>query len=303
MGSSEKRVDGGVLPIMRCGSAQSMCLALVALSLPTYAASVVTPRGTVISGVQRALRSRSSRITCVMSAEGSAAVSSAGAALPEQAVYFVMGGPGSGKGTQCAKLTERYGMVHLSAGDLLRAEVASGSKLGQEISSIIDQGQIVRSETTVALLRNAMAGESGPFLIDGFPRSLENLEAFEADVGNAAFMLFLKVSEEEMEKRLLKRGETSGRSDDNRETIVKRFRAFHESSIPVVNSLAERGMLREVDAGASEDVVFERVCEAFSDQDLDEQDTSAAGASAPHAATAGIGEAPPPAGFVWGGEY
>ena len=115
----------------------------------------------------------------------------------------------------------------------------------------------------MALLRNAMAGESGPFLIDGFPRSLENLEAFEADVGNAAFMLFLKVSEEEMEKRLLKRGETSGRSDDNRETIVKRFRAFHESSIPVVNSLAERGMLREVDAGASEDVVFERVARPF----------------------------------------
>ena len=266
-----------------------MCLALVALSLPTYAASVVTPRGTVISGVQRALRSRSSRIS-VMSAGRLSSRLLCWSCSAEQAVYFVMGGPGSGKGTQCAKLTERYGMVHLSAGDLLRAEVASGSKLGQEISSIIDQGQIVRSETTVALLRNAMAGESGPFLIDGFPRSLENLEAFEADVGNAAFMLFLKVSEEEMEKRLLKRGETSGRSDDNARRSSSAFVPSMSRPSPWSTASRERGMLREVDAGASEDVVFERVCEAFSDQDLDEQDTSAAGASAPHAATAGIGE-------------
>ena len=94
----------------------------------------------------------------------------------------------------------------------LSHEVASGSTLGTEIKAVIDQGQIVKSETTVALLRNAMAGKSGPFLIDGFPRSLENLEAFEAEMGPAAFMLFLEVSEDEMETRLLKRGATSGLS-------------------------------------------------------------------------------------------
>ncbi len=155
--------------------------------------------------------------------------------------------------------------------DALRVqEVASGSALGQEISAVINQGQIVKSETTVALLRSAMAGHSGPFLIDGFPRSLSNLEAFEAEMGSAAFMLFLEVSEAEMEARLLKRGLSSGRSDDNRDTIVKRFRTFVSDSMPVVESLRARDLVRLVDADASEEEVFARVCEAFADQNLDE---------------------------------
>jgi len=184
-------------------------------------------------------------------------------------VYFVMGGPGSGKGTQCEKLVDRFGMVHLSAGDLLRAEVASGSKLGKDIRSVIDQGKIVQSETTVELLRAGMAGERGPFLIDGFPRSVSNLEAFEAEIGTCCFMLFLRVSESEMEARLLKRGESSGRSDDNRETIAKRFRTFVEDSMPVVDSLEARNLLRTVDADADMQVVFERVCEQFADEELE----------------------------------
>ena len=196
-------------------------------------------------------------------------------------VYFVMGGPGSGKGTQCARLAGRFeGMVHLSAGDLLHAEVASGSSLGKEIKATIDQGQIVRSETTVALLHKGMAGKPGPFLIDGFPRSLENLEAFEAHgsgANAAVFMLFLDVSEEEMERRLLQRGETSGRSDDNRETIIKRFRAFRESSMPVVDLHKERGMLRAIDADAEEAAVFSRVCEAFADQGLETRSPEGSG--------------------------
>ena len=191
------------------------------------------------------------------------------AAESEPLVYFVMGGPGSGKGTQCEKLVSRYGMVHLSAGDLLRAEVASGSELGQEISAVIDQGKIVQSETTVELLRAGMKGKPGPFLIDGFPRSIANLEAFEAEIGSAAFMLFLQVSEEEMEARLLKRGESSGRSDDNHETILKRFRTFVEDSMPVVDNLEGRDLLRKVDAGAEQSVVFDRVCAAFADQGLE----------------------------------
>jgi adenylate kinase family enzyme len=181
-----------------------------------------------------------------------------------------MGGPGSGKGTQCARLVERYGMVHLSAGDLLREEVASGSALGNEISAIIREGQIVKSETTVALLRSAMSGRDGPFLIDGFPRSISNLEAFEAEMGQAAFMLFLEVSEAQMEKRLLNRGRTSGRSDDNRDTITKRFRTFVCDSMPVIDALRERDCVRFVDAGGSPDEVFASVCEAFADQQLDE---------------------------------
>jgi len=215
------------------------------------------------------------RLACVLHAAHSSerqdegAAAAAVAAPSESTVYFVMGGPGSGKGTQCARLVERYGMIHLSAGELLRQEVRSGSELGREISAVIDQGKIVASETTVRLLQNAMGGERGPFLIDGFPRSISNLEAFEATFGSAAFMLFLQVSESEMESRLLKRGATSGRSDDNRETIVKRFRTFLDDSMPVVDRLASADAVRTIDADASEEVVFGRVCDAFSDQDLE----------------------------------
>ena len=120
----------------------------------------------------------------------------------------------------------------------------------------------------MALLRSAMAGLSGPFLIDGFPRSLSNLEAFEAEMGPATFMLFLEVSEAEMEARLLKRGLSSGRSDDNRDTIVKRFRTFLSESMPVVETMRARDLVRIVDAGASEEEVFSRVCDAFDDQEL-----------------------------------
>merc|ERR1719327_214259 len=153
-----------------------------------------------------------------------------GAGAP--AIYFVMGGPGSGKGTQCEKLVESYGMVHLSAGDLLRAEVRSGSEEGRKIARVIEEGKIVASETTVGLLRKAMSESDGPFLIDGFPRSLSNLRAFEEVVTPCKFMLFLEVSEAEMEARLINRGLSSGRSDDNAETIRKRFRTFVEESMP-----------------------------------------------------------------------
>jgi len=186
----------------------------------------------------------------------------------EPTIFFVMGGPGSGKGTQCEKLVETYGMVHLSAGDLLRQEVRSGSEEGRAIARVIEEGKIVVSETTVGLLRKAMAGSSGPFLIDGFPRSLSNLRAFEEGVSACKFMLFLEVSEAEMEARLLNRGLSSGRSDDNSETIRKRFRTFLDESVPVIDELDGRGVVHRVSAEASPDDVFERVQSAFADQPL-----------------------------------
>ena len=124
---------------------------------------------------------------------GGAVPSMLAATETKPAIYFVMGGPGSGKGTQCEKLIESYGMVHLSAGDLLRAEVKSGSAEGKKIAKIIEEGKIVVSETTVGLLRKAMSQADGPFLIDGFPRSMSNLQAFEAELGPCEFMLFLEV--------------------------------------------------------------------------------------------------------------
>ena len=183
-------------------------------------------------------------------------------------IYFVMGGPGSGKGTQCEKLTQNYGMVHLSAGDLLRAEVKSGSAEGKKIAKIIEEGKIVVSETTVGLLRKAMSQSDGPFLIDGFPRSLSNLRAFEERMGPCAFMLFLELGEAEMESRLIKRGATSGRSDDNAETIRKRFRTFNADSMPVIEELQKLDAVRFVSADGSVEEVFQRVLAAFAGEPL-----------------------------------
>ncbi|KAG9390220.1 Adenylate kinase/UMP-CMP kinase [Carpediemonas membranifera] len=159
-------------------------------------------------------------------------------------VIFVLGGPGSGKGTQSAFLVKRFPEIcHLSAGDLLREEVADkNSELGEEISYMIKNGLIVRAEVTVKLLQNAMAKnpEKKLFLIDGFPRAIEQAECFEKMVGTCKFVLFLDVPEDVMRDRLLERGKTSGRTDDNVESIIKRFRTYRETTMPVIELYRER---------------------------------------------------------------
>lgn len=158
-------------------------------------------------------------------------------------VLFVLGGPGAGKGTQCANLVRDYHFTHLSAGDLLRAEQdRAGSEFGDLIKSYIKDGKIVPMEVTVQLLENAMAdvvekdpSQKGKFLIDGFPRKMDQALKFEEAVCPSKFVLFFDCPEEEMQRRLLERGKTSGRSDDNAESIKKRFKTFVETSMPVVN--------------------------------------------------------------------
>lgn len=179
-------------------------------------------------------------------------------------VIFVLGGPGSGKGTQCARIVEHYGFTHLSAGDLLRAEINSGSENGTMIQNMIKEGKIVPSEVTVKLLQRAMK-ESGnyKFLIDGFPRNEENRAAFEEVTQIAPeFVLFFDCPEEEMERRLLSRNQ--GRVDDNVETIRKRFKVFVESSMNVVEYYDSMGKVHKIDAAKPVDIVFDAVKEMFS---------------------------------------
>lgn len=178
-------------------------------------------------------------------------------------VVFVLGGPGSGKGTQCARIVENYGFTHLSAGDLLRAEINSGSQYGAMIQNTIKEGKIVPSEVTVGLLQKAMQ-ESGndKFLIDGFPRNEENRSAFEGVTGiEPEFVLFFDCSEEEMERRLMNRNQ--GRVDDNIDTIRKRFKVFVESSLPVVQQYERRGKLRKINASREIEEVFRSVQPLF----------------------------------------
>ncbi|KAG0015563.1 hypothetical protein BGZ80_009782 [Entomortierella chlamydospora] len=185
--------------------------------------------------------------------------------LQNTTVIFVLGGPGAGKGTQCENLVRDFGFVHLSAGDLLRAEQERpGSQYGELIKSYIKEGKIVPMEVTIALLENAMlASGQTRFLIDGFPRKMDQALKFEEAVVPSAFTLYFECPEEVMLKRLMKRGETSGRADDNIESIKKRFRTFTETSYPVIEHYNKSGKVHTVSCVDSPEVVYSRVKAIF----------------------------------------
>ncbi|XP_036410098.1 UMP-CMP kinase [Megalops cyprinoides] len=181
-------------------------------------------------------------------------------------VVFVLGGPGAGKGTQCAKIVENYSYTHLSAGDLLRAERGrEGSEFGQLIDNYIKEGKIVPVEITINLLRKAMEetmqqdSERFRFLIDGFPRNQDNLQGWckvmegKADV---KFVLFFNCSNEVCIDRCLERGKSSGRTDDNRESLEKRIQTYLYSTRPVIEQYEKQGKVHTVDASRSVDEVF-----------------------------------------------
>jgi len=184
-------------------------------------------------------------------------------------VICVLGGPGAGKGTQCAKLVQDFDFCHLSAGDLLRAEQHSGSsQYGLLIQNCIREGTIVPKEVTIKLLENAMraqleknisgvgwGGGQGRFLIDGFPRKMDQALKFEEDVCKSSLILFFTTTEEVMLNRLLERGKTSGREDDNVESIKKRFRTYQKDTMPVIDYYTKLKKVSEVDSSPPIDEV------------------------------------------------
>lgn len=182
-------------------------------------------------------------------------------------VIFVLGGPGAGKGTNCARLANEGGFVHLSAGDLLRAERKTGSKDAALINSYIKDGKIVPVEITVGLIRNAMLAEgkkgNSLFLIDGFPRNANNLEGWEkvmdAEDVKIRGCLVLSCPEEVLTSRLLERGKTSGRVDDNIESIKKRLATFENESKPIIDVFSKRGKVRTVISDASMEEVYQKI--------------------------------------------
>lgn len=189
-------------------------------------------------------------------------------------VVYVLGGPGAGKGTQCEYLVRDFGFKHLSAGDLLRAEQdRPGSEFGDMIKDYIRNGQIVPMEVTIQLLENAMRDTMDnegifKFLIDGFPRKLDQATKFEEAVVPSKFTLFYDLQENVMHDRLIKRGETSGRSDDNEESIKKRFKTFVETSMPVVDMFEKDGRVVNVDASKSKEEVYAATKKALAERDL-----------------------------------
>nr|XP_005168739.1 adenylate kinase isoenzyme 1 isoform X1 [Danio rerio] len=193
------------------------------------------------------------------SSKSAAAVMKPDDKIKNAKIVFVVGGPGSGKGTQCEKIVAKYGYTHLSSGDLLRAEVASGSERGKQLQAIMQKGELVPLDTVLDMIKDAMiakADVSKGYLIDGYPREVKQGEEFEKKIGAPALLLYIDAKGETMVKRLMKRGETSGRADDNEETIKKRLDLYYKATEPVIAFYEQRGIVRKINSELPVDEVF-----------------------------------------------
>ncbi|KAI8901512.1 adenylate kinase-domain-containing protein [Globomyces pollinis-pini] len=163
-------------------------------------------------------------------------------------ITFVLGGPGSGKGTQCERLAAEFNLVHLSTGDLLREQVSQQTPLGLEAEILMKEGKMVPHGLLLEILRDKIEKNfsANGFLIDGFPRNMEQAHEFERMIGPCRSVLAYQCSFETLERRLLERGKTSGRADDNLDTIKKRFKTFQEQSKPVIDYYKAKGNCTEI---------------------------------------------------------
>ena len=180
-------------------------------------------------------------------------------------VVFVLGGPGAGKGTQCARAAETYNAAHISAGDLLREEQADpASEHGQLITACIAKGEIVPEAITIQLIKNKISILGAKrVLLDGFPRNMENLDGWFRlaydDHSLQGVLLFEVKDRDELMRRVLDRGKSSGRADDNEETMMKRFKVYEESTLPVIRRLEIDSTVRTIDASQSIEQVWAQV--------------------------------------------
>ncbi|CAL3966068.1 unnamed protein product [Diplocarpon coronariae] len=180
-------------------------------------------------------------------------------------VIFVLGGPGAGKGTQCARLTKHYPVCHFSIGDMMRAETLKpASPYAELIHANILEGRVGPPAMAVGMLKTAMEekyreeGETA-FIIDGFPRRIEQAPLFATTICEPAAVLFLDCAEDVQEKRLAGRRATSGRVDDAARTIPKRFNVFREMTMPVVEYYTAQNKVVQVDASKDRSAVYREV--------------------------------------------
>ena len=180
---------------------------------------------------------------------------------------ILCGAPGSGKGTQSDFIVEKYGLQHLSTGDVLRAEIKSGSALGQEIDAIISKGNLVPDEKMIALIENFIASlpsDSKGVIFDGFPRTIPQAEALKVMLDKrghkVAAMIELDVPDSELTERLIKRGKESGRSDDNADTIKKRLTVYHNQTAPLSEWYEKEGLRHHINGLGALERIFGDIC-------------------------------------------
>ena len=180
---------------------------------------------------------------------------------------ILFGPPGSGKGTQANKLVEKYKLLHISTGDLFRYEMGNDTPLGLKAKEYMSKGELVPDEVTIGMLKNKV--DANPkvagYIFDGFPRTIPQAEALDkllSEKGQTVSgLLALDVDDEELVKRLLERGKTSGRKDDSDESIIRnRISVYNKETAPVFNFYKKQNKADKVHGIGSIDNIFERLC-------------------------------------------
>ncbi len=178
----------------------------------------------------------------------------------------IFGAPGSGKGTQSERIVEKYGINHISTGDVLRAEIKNGTELGKTAKGYIDQGQLIPDSLMIDILASVFDSfkDSKGVIFDGFPRTIAQAEALKVMLRErgqeVSVMLDLEVPEDELMVRLIKRGKDSGRADDNEETIKKRLNVYHSQTAPLIEWYKAEGQYRHIKGLGTMEDIFADIC-------------------------------------------
>lgn len=185
---------------------------------------------------------------------------------------ILFGPPGSGKGTQAAKLIDTYHLLHISTGDLFRYEMGNNTPLGQKAKSFMEKGELVPDEVTIGMLKNKVDAnpDVAGYIFDGFPRTVNQAKALDKLLKEknteVTGLVSLEVDDEEIVKRIMLRGITSGRPDDNDEKIVRnRIDVYKNETTPVFDFYARKGKAVKVPGMGSIEEIFDRLCSEIED--------------------------------------
>jgi adenylate kinase len=180
--------------------------------------------------------------------------------------FLIFGPPGSGKGTQSVRLAAKFNLIHLSTGDMLRAEISAGTELGEKMSLIMSRGELVPDEVVIEMIAHKIDSNKGSagFLFDGFPRTVAQTVSLEKMLNTRGMkidrMLVLDVDHDELVKRLIARAELSGRPDDKDPKVIEnRIDVYKEKTEPIINYCDQKGLYQAVNGMGGIDDIFKRL--------------------------------------------